>query len=130
MLLLSCRVLPTRLASVALLPVGCFFFADSLARVMSWETESKEREAHCMWSLIPAGCRGSCFPIAIGEILFEKPLRAEADCGTLKRVCLGTRVLVHRFSQRPSDLDSGACCVFCMFAICLVSVKDSQPSHF
>lgn len=50
MLPLSCRVPPTRLASLALLSVGCFFFADctSLAWEMSWETESKERYARCM----------------------------------------------------------------------------------
>lgn len=44
------------------LVISCFFFADctSLAWEMSWETESKERDARCMWSPTYQQAAGDC----------------------------------------------------------------------
>lgn len=99
-----------------------------LAWEMTWETESKERNALCMWSHTPAGCRGSCLTITITDFIWkaiENRLRRTLYC-----VCVESRVLVRAFSQRGLTSQTLVHAVLCLFAICLVFIKDSQPLHF
>lgn len=66
----------------------------------------------------------------IWEVVFEKPLRADRQPSTETCVhgkpCSGAGL----HSERPYDRDSASCCMLCLFAICVMSIKDSQPLHF